>query len=117
MKLPMIEALRTKRIGTRVPVTPRLSMVVMENVDFATPVQSYREVFRSAAIFQIDQIADDERAIPHLQKQAERVLMHEVYGPVHERLMEVLKMLYEAGPAYDDKVVKAIDALISDLQP
>ena len=77
----------------------------------------YHQKFRSTALFQMDQIADDDRAIPHLHRQAERVLMHEVYGPVQERLMEILKMLWEAGPIYDDKISKAIDVLISDLKP
>lgn len=118
MKLPMIEALKTAETGKCVQITPRLSVAVEFNKppELDTVLNHVAMEIRSSAHFEVRQIARDSREIPHLQRQAKRMLMNEVYGPVRERLYEILKMLWESGPSYDDKITKAIDDLVSDLQ-
>lgn len=118
MKLPMIEALKTAETGKRIQITPRLSVAVEFNKppEVDAVLHNVAMEIRSSAHFEVRQIARDSREIPHLQRQAERMLMNEVYGPVRGRLYDILKMLWEAGPAYDDKICTAIDKLIVDLQ-
>src|SRR5688572_25642174 len=83
--------------------------------NYAMPHRAYK--FTVEARFGVDQWADDERAIPTLRERAVRVVLREIYGPVEERLHEILVMRYEAGPIYEDKVLQAVETLLKDLRP
>jgi hypothetical protein len=118
--MPLIAALRTSITEKRVYITPRLS--VGKTTEAVGPISRGPDhfIFRSRAIFEMQQIADGREppeVIPMLHKQASRALAKEVYGPVRERLHEILIMLWEAGPTYDDKVHKAVNELFESLNP
>ena len=116
MKLPIIEAIRTARTGNVVPLTRRVS-ATFNLEDVSSDVRGDRAYeFKTEAAFAFVQYADDEKAVPHLEKLAKRVLMTELYGPVVERLHELLHMAWEEPLPYDSKIVAAIEALLNDLR-
>lgn len=113
MKLPMVEALRTAATGKVVPLTPRLSAEVKFEPLDRMEVRHDRAIeVRTSAKFEMRQIAgghDGEFKVLH--EQAVRTMMHEVYGPITERLHDILVMLWEEGPRYDPKVALAVEEL------
>lgn len=117
MKLPIIEAMHTAPTGKKVQLTRHLSFEVNVSApEFDSMRRDVVEEVRTKATLQINQLSRDPRETVHLQEQARRMVMHEIYGPVRERLHEILVMLWEAGPRYDDEISKAIDALMDDLK-
>lgn len=118
MKLPIIEAMQTAPTGKIIQLTPHLRAGVMMDASFDAMVVNDRAIeFETTAKFSLHQIANDTREIPTLQKQAINVAMHELYGPVRERLHDILVMLWSEGPRYDDKIAVAVSALMEDLKP
>jgi hypothetical protein len=117
MKLPIIEALRTIETGKVIPITGRVS--VAREVPTSPNPSSYDRAieFNTSAKFEMRQISMDKNDIHHLHKQAARAMTKEIYGPVSDRLHDILHMLWENGPLYDDKIVKAVESLIEDLRP
>jgi hypothetical protein len=119
MKLPIVERLQTMKTGEVEDLTPHLTARVdIETVDPAMAPMS-RSVYkvRTGCTFQMDQWANEGRELAVLKERAIRVMVHEIYGPVTDRLLEILGMLWEAGPIYDDKVGEAIEQLLRDLEP
>lgn len=117
MKLPIVEAVRTTPTGKVVPLTKHLSWEISAAPALDEFIRDRAVEIRSKATFEIRQLANDTREMEHLDKQAKRVMIHEIYGPVEDRLIVILHMLYEAGPMYDDKIKEAVDSLINDLRP
>lgn len=117
MKLPVVEAIRTAPTGKVVPLTSHMSFEVVVAPALDANTKDHAFEIRSSAIFEVRQLARDSRETGYLQEQAKRIMLHEVYGPVEDRLREILHMLYEAGPMYEDKIVNAVDVLINDLRP
>lgn len=117
VKLPIIEAMHTAPTGKKVQLTRHLSFEVSVSApEFDGVRRDVAEEVRTKAILQINQLSRDPRETPYLQEQARRMVMHEIYGPVRERLQEILTMLFESGPMYDDKIAKAVDELMDDLK-
>ena len=117
MKLPIVEAVRTAPTGKVVPLTSHMSWEISAAPALDTFIKDRAVEIRSKATFEVRQLSHDIRETEHLDRQAKRMMMHEIYGPVEDRLREILHMLYEKGPMYDDKIILAIDALINDLRP
>ncbi len=117
MKLPFVEALETTPLHQVKAITPHLSFVSELEAQPIGGVRDRAYQMRTKAVFTIDQWAEEEQALPHLRRQAARVLMKEVYGPVEERLFAILTMLYEAGPMIDEKIAREVENLLNDLRP
>lgn len=113
MKLPLVDALRTAVTGKVVPLTPRLSVEV--KYDLPDPFEVVRDraiEVRTSAKFEMRQISGgNDGELKALHEQAIRAMVHEVYGPITERLHDILVMLWEEGPRYDPKVALAVDEL------
>lgn len=117
MKLPIIEALRTIETGKVIPITGRVS-IERELPTSLNPFRYDRAIeFVTSAKFEMRQIAMHKGEIPHLHEQAARAMTREIYGPVSDRLHDILHLLWENGPLYDDKIAKAVESLIEDLRP
>ena len=118
MKLPIVEAMQVTPLHQVKPLTPHLSVNLSFSDSPAAMAMSGKAYqFRAEAKFTVDQWSSEERALPHLREQSIRILMHEVYGPVYERLFTILTLLYEAGPIYDDKIAREVETLLNDMSP
>lgn len=117
MKLSIVEAVQTTPTGKVVPLTNHMTWEISAAPSLDTYIKDRAVEIRSRAVFETRQLATDTRAIEHMTRQAKSIMMREIYGPVEERLYEILHMLYEAGPMYDDKITRAVDELINDLKP
>lgn len=117
MKLPIVEALRTVETGKVIPITGRVS-IERELPTSPNPFRYDRAIeFVTIAKFEMRQIATHKEEIPYFHKQAARAMTHEIYGPVTDRLHDILHLLWENGPLFDDKISEAVESLIDDLRP
>jgi len=117
MKLPIIEAMQTAQTGQVKALTRHLSFQ-HEVAEVPEPLRFDRAFeVRTSATLRVDQWADDSRALPLMGERARRMILKEIYGPVEDRLHEILHMLWKEGPQCDPKIAGAVDQLISDLRP
>ncbi len=116
MKLPIVEALHTVPTGRKFQLTTHLSFAAMSS----EPDRPFRldaaEEVQSKATFEMRQLSREPRETMFLHDRARRVMIEEIYGPVTKRLHEIMVMLWEEGPRYDDKIVQAIEQLMEDLK-
>lgn len=117
MKLPMVEALKTVQTRKVVPISRHVSALYEAYTPEIGPVYDRAIEFRTSAVFEIRQLSRNSHEAEHLHKQAERVLIKEVYGPIEDRLHEILHKLWEDGPSYGDDISKMVEALINDMKP
>lgn len=117
MKLPIVERMRTTPTGRLMALAPHLSIIHQAEVPSRPDSRDRAVEFVTEARFGVTQWAGGADAIPILHAQATRVLLREIYGPVEERLFEILTLLFEAGPIYEDKVLQAVESLLKDMRP
>lgn len=117
MKLPIVEAMMTAKTGNVVPLTRHISFVS----DVKSPISESMFPDRAyelltEAKLAVYQHATDDRAIAILHDRARHMVMHELYGPVQDRLYQILHLIWEQRQ-FDDKIVLAVEELINDLRP
>lgn len=119
MKLPIVD-----RLQVNLKPYEMLPLLVAPHTSVAATTEKpssprYAHRYEVVAKFGIEQWSEsgEPGAIIEMRNRAIRVLLREIYGPVEERLHEILVMLYEAPPVYDDKVLLAVNELLKDLRP
>lgn len=117
MKLPIVERMRTTSTGKLMALTPHFSIIHQVEMPSRPDSRDRAVEFVTECRFGVNQWSRDAEAIPILHEQATRVVMREIYGPVEERLFEILTLLFEAGPIYEDKVLQAVESLLKDMRP
>lgn len=116
MKLPIIERMETAKTGEVVPLTQRVSFTADTEKGPRAAIQDRAWVVKSEVRFVMVQHTGHSETLSHLERRAKYALMHEIYGPVLDRLYEILHGAYEEALPYDSKIVANIDQLISDLR-
>lgn len=116
MKLAMKEALQELADERKkVPCSPRVTVSRQsEKFDGSYVDANVRHRVSYAAIFRTNMLVDDVgEALTEAHKQAERMMMHEVYGPVRDELREILFLLWEEG--IDGPIKDRLQALEHEL--
>lgn len=118
MKLPIVEAMMTARTGKVVPLTRHISILADVHSELMHPMQAPDRAYEfvTEAKLSVHQHSTDDRAIAILQDRARRMVLHELYGPVEDRLHEILHLVWEAHQP-NDKIATAVEELINDLRP
>ncbi len=114
----ILDKLKTSVIG-RTPIFGRTVVEHhLESIDPSCKFSSEAFELTSTLTFEINQIfsgRDSNQALSVCGERAKKVLAHELYGTVVEKLHRILHARWEEGSMRDDKVADLIQDLINDL--